>query len=215
MHAFGLDDVYIDGPNKTTNINYHNTLMKGSSSERAIITPNDLKCLFSAYAESLSGEELQEFITKSEEVVSRYESYYYENRVEKIKNYENNENIDLTDQNINSSFYIKHIDLDGKLTEQQVHVQIDGDSYTLEISGAGRDNPCVATGKVMEIDGVKILKSVKITGAFDLTESESAASSVMDLYLVRLESRDMLYDDNSYSSMWGKNLLENAQEKDK
>jgi len=212
LHAFGLDDVYVQGPNKTTDIYYNNTFMKGYSGGGNIITPNDLKCLFSAYAKQMSKEQLKTFIFKAQNITDRYESYYYENRVEKIKEYEKNKIESIADENIKSQFSSTLTDLDGTIINQKINIQIEGDKYTLSVSGAGRENKCIASGDVVEIDGIKILKNVKFTGTFELSDINKANSTIMDLYLVRLENRDMLYDVATMASMWGKDLLEVTNE---
>lgn len=206
LHAFGLDDVYLLGPNKDTDINYQNTIMKSYSSGGNIITPNDLKCLFSAYAKPLEGVELEAFINKANQISKDYEDFYYQNRVDKIINYEENKVQNLNGQDVNSKFNTTFIDLDGSQTSQEVSAVIEGDKYTLKFSGGGREEECIATGDVMEIDGVKVLKNVRFTGTFELSEAGTAKESIMDLYIVRLDNRDMLYEANSLSSMWGKNL---------
>ncbi len=211
LHAFGLDDVYVEGAHKKTDINYQNTVMKGYSVSGNIITPNDLGCLCSAYAEKLSGDELTEFISKAEKVCNDYEAYYYENRVEKLQTYENNKTIDLTNKDMNSHFEASLTDVDGTKIEQKVDIQIEGDKYIFKISGAGRTEECIATGEVADVNGVKVLKNVKFTGTYELHEVGKAKETIMDLYVVRLHGRDMLYDANNYSSMWGQNL-ENANE---
>jgi len=208
LHAFGLDDVYVDGPHKKTDIDYRNTIMKGSGN---IITPNDFKCLLSAYAEKLSGGKLSEYIDKAEQVSSEYEKYYYENRIEKLRDYENDTLIDLEGKDVNSMFESTLTDVDGTILSQQVNLKIEGNRYTLEISGGGRESVCVVSGVVLEQNGVKILRNVKFTGSFELSEMGKAEETIMDLYVVRIQNRDMLYDANNYSSMWGKNL-ENVNE---
>ena len=206
LHAFGFDDVYVEGPNKKTNVDHQNTFMKGPSSGGNIITPNDLKCKLSAFAEQMGEDELQLYIEKAKIVVSRYEEFYYKNRVEKLKNYENGQISDLNGVDINSKFSSNLIEVDGSEKHQEVEIQIEGDKYTFKIVGDGRDGECISTGRVIEVDGVKVLKDVKFTGAFELSDAGKVLETVVDLYLTRIGNRDMLYNVQTYGSMIGKNL---------
>ena len=202
LHAFGLDDVYTAGLLKKTDINHKNTIMK-SASMGNIITPNDLKCLLSAYSKDFQGQELDEYIEKCKQVCQSYETFYYENRVERLKSYEK-DTISLDGQDVSSVFKGKLITLEGEEHELEIVVDIQGDQYVVKFSGGGRESDCIATGDVLEVDGVKVLRDVHFSGNFELNQPEK--ETIMDLYVVRLETRDMIYDVNNYQSYWGKNL---------
>ena len=76
----------------------------------------------------------------------------------------------------------------------------------MEISGTGIDGKFVTTGKVRECGGMKVLTNVRIPGNFDITYIDEHIDTIMDLYVTRLDGRDMLYD-AAFNDAWGENLL--------
>ena len=211
LHAFGLDDIYTYGERKTTDVNHKNTMMLGYGASGSVLTPNDLKCLLSAYAEQYTKQELEEYIFKAKQIAEIYQEYYYQNRVEKIKESEQKEFINLDGQNVYSKFSASLTTLSSSLNSQNIIVKIVGNEYIVEISGGGRDKISIAKGKVIEVDGVKVLQNVKFSGTFEHGLKKENEQTIMDLYLVRCESCDMIYDASNLIYYKGENLEQNLE----
>lgn len=192
LHAFGFDDVYNFNGFSTTTKYYGNTYIN-SSFKAEMLTPNDVKCLISLYANRNSNkEEVQSLLTA-------YTDLYYDNfsnncinKCGKVK--------DFDDQDFAFKSEIKINDTTSGVTGYIYESVINDAKYEFNIlNRATNELLDSCSGKVLYKNGVAILRDVNLKlGLRPCSETESYSGGFVQDFVVGhldiVESNILMYD---------------------
>ena len=197
LHAFGIDDVYL---NENTQKHQGNTFIHpGVGESIGMLTPNDIKVLVSLYLEKFDNEEEQkESINKHKEKIEAYEKAYYFNLTEKILS-----DLSLVDKidmpALQWNGMARYQTPDGTIYQLKYKIFVDNDRYKFYVLDNDNNKLDFYQGEAQNINGVMVLKDLNLKQGLTTGIPGSPNGYVQDLFLVKEGSLLYLYDISNQS----------------
>ena len=198
LHAFGLDDVYTTLINQTTKKYYGNTYML-TSTEFKKITPNDLACLISLYADENCDME------KMKAELLKYELKFYKEYANQCKEkFETEE--DFVEESFNFQTGVLIEKEDKTMIGYDYKVTVEEGKYKFEIYDHYSNELLDSySGEAVSQNGTIILKNIELkhgmrpNGPYDYYED----GFVQDFIFLSKNGKSYLYDFNSNCEYFG------------
>lgn len=204
FHAFGADDVFTILTTPFSSKHQGNTFLQSQiGNDVPLPTPNDMKCLLALYAPKFDNEEEKNsFLTRYESMLEEYEEVYYDQYSLYCKDtYGDGE---LQQGNLSYSkttYYTAHPELN------HTHkITITGDKYLFEIYDKEKQLLDSASGDVVWVNGVAILRDVSFKEGLRPGHSKESFSDgyIQDLALVKKGISSALVDLKTNSAHLGR-----------
>lgn len=198
LHAFGFDDVL------TTTAHYSfipkycgNTVMNPTFGHKInCLTPNDYRCIISAYAPQMDDSKLTQFINEYKQKVSEYDETYYHS-FSALCEYKNNITSTLDTSKPCSANYTRSLTLeDGSTIIEQIFVEVKDGKFYLAITDEHGNLLDQTLGDTVDCGNTLILKNVNLKkGLRPLTEQSNHTSYINDFILMRNEQGKLIFYD--------------------
>ncbi len=199
LHAFGLGDVYTYS---NGNKHYGNTIMNNKLKYN-MITPNDLACLISLYAD----EDCD--LTKMQSELKKYENKFYKVLANNVKDgFETTEMVD------ESNFMWTTNIIEGTPLKIEYgynyEITVENETYWLQIYDY-RTNELIdeCRGEVYNHEGVLILKNIKLKNGmnpYDQTKSYTGGF-IQDFAIMKFNGNLYLYDHKDNKWFYGETKM--------
>lgn len=189
LHMMGFNDVYMSGEYKTTVKHYGNTFMNGFMDYNRI-TPNDLACLISLYADDDC--DLKEMQQKLKNYEQKFYNYYADFCKEKAQTTDS-----LTDENFEWACSITQINKDGTRSSADYKLHVENEQYILTIvDPLTKKVVGSAKGKASLQNGVMVLQNVELqNGLYTYSPDHCYEGGyIQDLAVLMKNGKMSLYD---------------------
>jgi hypothetical protein len=220
LHAFGFDDVHTTLAHSNGNTKFcGNTVMNSKiGAKTSCLTPDDYRCIISAYAPRMNEKELVEFINKYKQKVAEYDESYYgaysalcENKLGVVSDLD-------TSKDYSSTYQRKLTDEKGNVIIENILVEIKDGKYDLKIfdeSGVLLDE---TSGKTIDCKNTFLLKDAELEkGLRPLTQDNRNINSYINDFVFMKDSKTgkyIFYDLAENDGLYMKDVLvsENSAE---